>query len=143
MSDDLFKLQKRCAQLIQDSPYTARSLENCQKLKWLPFDQQFLIDKICLLRKIIEGHVPEYLISKLESFRFQHQYDTKCKTEFRLPKTRTNSLKIIFFYSTTKSSNTFAIEDIQKVPLRTMKTNLCKIIRAKYTADNFITYKLF
>ena len=36
---DLFKLQKRCARLILDSPYTARSLENFQKLKWLPIDQ--------------------------------------------------------------------------------------------------------
>ena len=113
------------------------------KLKWLPIDQLFLIDKICLLRRIIEGHVPEYLISKLESFRFQHQYNTKCKTDFRLPKPRTNSLKRTFFYSTIKSWNTFAIEDIQKVPLRTMKTNLCKIIMTKYIADNFVTHKLF
>ena len=141
--DDLFKLQKRCAQLILDSPYTARSLENFQKLKWLPIDQLFLIDKICLLHRIIEGHVPEYLISKLESFRFQHQYSTKCKTDFRLPKPRNNSLKRTFFYSTIKSWNTFAIEDIQKVPLRTMKTNLCKIIMTKYTVDNFVTHKLF
>ena len=113
------------------------------KLKWLPIDQLFLIDKICLLRRIIEGHVPEYLISKLEPFRFQHQYNTKCKTDFRLPKPRTNSLKRTFFYSTIKSWNTFAIEDIQKVPLRTMKTNLCKIIMTKYIADNFVTHKLF
>ena len=84
--DDLFKLQKRCARLILDSPYTTRSLENFQKLKWLSIDQLFLIDKICLLRKIIEGHVPEYLIGKLESFRFQHQYNTKCKTDLHLPK---------------------------------------------------------
>ena len=70
--DDLFKLLKRCARLILESPYTARSLENFQKLKWLPIDLLFLIDKICLFRKIVEGHVPEYLICKLESFRFQH-----------------------------------------------------------------------
>ena len=38
--------------------------------------------------------------------------------------------------------NTIAIEDIQKVPLHTMKTNLCKIIMAKYTADNFIILQL-
>ena len=84
------------------------------KVKWLPIDQLFLIDKICLLRKIIEGHVPEYLISKLESFRFQHQYNTKCKTDFCLPKPGTNSLKRTFFYSTIKSWNIFAIEDIQR-----------------------------
>ena len=141
--DGLFKLQKRCARLILDSPHTARSLENFQKLKWLSVDQLFRIDKICLLRKIIEGHVPEYHVSKLESFHFQHQGNTKCKTDFPLPKLRTNSLKITFFYSTITSCNRFAIEDIQKVPLRTMKTNLCKIIMAKYTADNFIRHKLF
>ena len=82
----------------------------------------FLIDKICLLRKIIEGHIPEYLISKLESFRLQHQYNTKWKTDFRL-EPRTNSLTRTFFYSTIRSWNTFAIDDIQ-VPLRTICVNL-------------------
>ena len=37
--DELFKLQKRCARLILDSPWDARSFDNFQKLKWLPIDQ--------------------------------------------------------------------------------------------------------
>ena len=32
-SDELFKLQKRCARLILDSPRDARSYDNFQKLK--------------------------------------------------------------------------------------------------------------
>ena len=61
----LIRLEFKSHNVILDSPYTARSLENFQKLKRLPIDQLFLIDKICHLRKIIEGHVPEHLISKL------------------------------------------------------------------------------
>ena len=95
--DDLFKLQKQCARLISGGPHTARSIENFQKLKWLPVDQLFLIDKICLFCEIIEGHGPDYLISKLKSFCLQHKYNTKCKTDSRLPKSRTNSLKITYF----------------------------------------------
>ena len=40
--DELFKLQKRCARLILDSPRDARSYDNFQKLKWLPVDQLFI-----------------------------------------------------------------------------------------------------
>ena len=53
--DELFKLQKRCARLILDSPWDARSFDNFQKLKWLPLDQMFKINKLGLLKKVIDG----------------------------------------------------------------------------------------
>ena len=46
--DELFKLQKRCARLILDSPRDARSYDNFQKLKWLPVDQLFKLNKLGL-----------------------------------------------------------------------------------------------
>ena len=64
--DDLFKLQKRCARLILDSPKEARSLDNFQKLQWLPIEKICEIRKLSLFHEIIDGRVPEYLIHKLE-----------------------------------------------------------------------------
>ena len=69
--DELFKLQKRCARLILDSPRDARSYDNFQKLKWLPVsvDQLFKLNKLRLLKKVIDNSAPEYLITTLDSLR--------------------------------------------------------------------------
>ena len=58
--DKLFKLQKRCARLILDSPRDAWSYDNFQKLKWLPIDQLFKLNKLGLLKKVIDWKAPEY-----------------------------------------------------------------------------------
>ena len=66
--DELFKLQKSCARLILDSPRDARSFDNFQKLKWLPIDQMFKLNKLGLLKKVIDGRAPEYpVITRGES----------------------------------------------------------------------------
>ena len=52
--DELFKLQKRCARLILDSPRDAQSYDNFQKLKWLPVDQIFKLNKLGQL--LMEEH---------------------------------------------------------------------------------------
>ena len=46
--DELFKLQKRCARLILDSPREARSYDNFQKLKWVPVDHIYKLNKLGL-----------------------------------------------------------------------------------------------
>ena len=95
--DELFKLQKRCARLILDSPRDARSYDNFQKLKWLPVDQLFKLNKLGLLKKVIDGRAPEYLITTLDSLRFEHKYSTRTKTLYRLPKPRTEAMRRTFF----------------------------------------------
>ena len=35
--------------------------DNFQKLKWLPINQMFKINKLDLLKKVIDGRAPEYL----------------------------------------------------------------------------------
>ena len=102
---ELFKLQKRCARLILDSPRDARSYDNFQKLKWLPVDQLFKLNKLGLLKKVIDGRTPEYLITTLDSLRFEHKYSTRTKTLYRLPKPRTEAMRRTFFYSTIKELN--------------------------------------
>ena len=67
--DELFKLQKRCARLILDSPQDARKYDNFKKLKWLPVDQLFKLNKLSLLKKVIDNSAPEYLITTLDSLR--------------------------------------------------------------------------
>ena len=77
--DELFKL---------DSPRDTRSYDNFQKLKWLPVDKLFKLNKLGLLKKVIDGKAPEYLIATLDSLRFEHKYSTRTKTLYSLPKTQ-------------------------------------------------------
>ena len=103
--DELFKLQKRCARLILNIPRDARSYDNFQKLKWLPVDQLFKLIKIGLLKKVIDGRAPEYLITTLDSLRFDHKYSTRTKTLYRLPKPRTEAMRRTFLYSSINELN--------------------------------------
>ena len=139
--DELFKLQKRCARLILDSPRDARSYDNFQKLKWLPVDQLFKLNKIGLLKKVIDGRAPEYLITTLDSLRFEHKYSTRTKTLYRLPKPRTEAMRRTFFYSTIKELNALNLEPTNSFSL--VKTTLTNNVTSNYTVDNFKVKKLF
>ena len=108
--DELFKLRKRCARLILDSPWDARSFDNFQKLKWLSIDQIFKLNKLGLLKKVIDGRAPEYVITILDSLRFEHKYSTRTKTLYRLPKPRTDATTRSFFYSSIKELNALNLE---------------------------------
>ena len=105
VANQLLKLQKRCARLILDSPWDARSFDNFQKLKWLPIDQMFKIKKLGLLKKVIDGRAPEYLTAIWDNFRFEHNYPTRAKTSYRLPKPGTEAMRRTFFYSTITDLN--------------------------------------
>ena len=63
-----FQLQKRCARLILESPRDTRSFDNFQKLKRLPADHVFKINKLGLLKNVIDGRAPEYLVVSIETF---------------------------------------------------------------------------
>ena len=59
---------------MTDSPWDARSYDNFQKLRRLPVEQLFKLNKLGLLKKVIDGKAPEYLIATLDSLRFEHKY---------------------------------------------------------------------
>ena len=139
--DELFNLQKRCARLIVDSPRDARSYDNFQKLKWLPLDQLFKLNKLGLLKNVIDGRAPEYLITTLDSLRFEHKYSTRTKTLYSLPKPRTEAMWRTFFYSTIKELNALNLEPTTSLSL--MKTTLTNNVASNYTMDNFKVKKLF
>ena len=139
--DELFKLQKRCAPLILDSPWDARSFDNFQKLKWLPIDQIFKINKIGLSKKVIDGRALEYLTASLDTLRFEHNYPTRAKTSYRLPKPRTEARRRTFFYSTIKDLNALNLNPTAS--FNSIKTTLIHNIALIYTVDNFKVKKLF
>ena len=65
---ELVKLQKHCARLILDIPRNARSIDNFQKLKWLPIDQMFRLSKLGHLKNVINRRVSDYLIKSWTHF---------------------------------------------------------------------------
>ena len=124
-----------------DSPRGERSFDNFQKLKWLPIDQIFKLNKLGLLKKIIDERVPEYLITILDLLRFEHKYSTRTKTLYPLPKPRTEAMRKTFFYSTIKELNALNLEPTTSFSL--MKTTLTNNAASNYTVDNFKVKKLF
>ena len=139
--DELYKLQKCYAQLILDSPRDARLYDNFQKLKWQPVDQLFRLNKLGLLKKVIDGRAPEYLITTLDSLGFEHKYSTRTKTLYCLPKPRTEAMRRTFFYSTTKELNALNLEPTTSFGL--MKATLTNNVASNYKVDNFKVKKLF
>ena len=139
--DELFKLQRRCARLILDSPWDARSFDNFQKLKWLPIDQMFKINKLGLLKKVIDGRAPEYLTASLDTLRFEHNYPTRAKTSYRLPKPRTEAMRRTFFYSAIKDFN--AVNLNPTASFNSIKATMINNTAPIYTVHNFKVKKLF
>ena len=61
----------------------------------------FKLNKLGLLKKVINGRAPEYLITTLDSLRFEHKYSTRTKTLYRLPRPRTEAMRkniLLFHY---------------------------------------------
>ena len=139
LHSQIILLQKCCAGLILDSPRDARSYDNFQKLKWQQVDQQFKLNKLGLLKKVIDGRAPEYLITTLDSLQFEHKYSTRTKTSYCLPKPRTEAMRKTFFYSTIKELNALNLVH----PFSLMKTTLTNNVASNYTVDNFKVKKLF
>ena len=118
-----------------DSPRDAQSYDNFQKLKWQQVDQPFKMNKLALLKKVIDGRAPEYLITTLDSLRFEHKYSTRTKTLYCLLKPRTEAMRKTFFYSTIKELNALNLEPT--TPFSLMKTTLTNDVASNYTVDNF------
>ena len=141
LHSQIILLQKRCAGLILESPRDARSYDNFQKLKWQQVDQPFKLNKLGLLKKVIDGRAPEYLITTLDSLRFEHEYSTRTKTLYCLPKPRTEAMRKTFFYSTIKELNALNLEPTTSFSL--MKATLTNKVASNYMVDNFKVKKLF
>ena len=101
----------------------------------------FKLNKLGLLKKIINGRAPEYLITTLDSLRFEHKYSTRTKTLYRLPKPRTEAMRRTFFYSTIKELNALNLEPTTSSSI--VKITLTNNVASNYTVDNFKLKKLF
>ena len=78
--------------------------DNFQKLKWLPINQMFKINKLDLLKKVIDGRAPEYLQAWTQ-FGLSTSILQEQKTLYRLPILRTEARRRTFFYSSIKEFN--------------------------------------
>ena len=101
----------------------------------------FKLNKLGLLKKVIEGRAPEYLITSLDSLQFEHKYSTRTKTLYCLPKPRTEAIMRTFFYSSIKELNALNLETTTSFSL--MKTTLANNAASNCTVDNLKVKKLF
>ena len=124
-----------------DIPRDAESFDSFQKLKWLPIDQIFKLNKLGLLKKVIDERVPEYLITILDSLRFEQKCSTRTKTLYPSPKPRTEAMRKTLFYSTIKELNALNLETTTSFSL--MNTTLTNNIASKHAVDNFKVKKFF
>ena len=115
-----------------------KSLSGCQLIKIT-----FKINKLCLLKKVIDGRAPEYLTASSDTLHFEHNYyPTRAKTSYHLPKPRTKAMRRTFFYSTIKDLNALNLNPTASFD--SMKTTLIiNNIAPIYMVDNFKLKKLF
>ena len=55
-----------------------------------------------MLKKILDGHAPDFLSEKLLSLKYHKSHDTRSRLPYQLPILRTNSMKRVFFYNAVK-----------------------------------------
>lgn len=101
----------------------------------------FKINKLGLLKKVIDGRAPEYVTASLDTLRFEHNYPTRAKTSYHLPKPRTEAMTRTFFHSTIKDLNALNLNPTAS--FNSMKTTLINSTAPIYTVDNFKVKKLF
>ena len=59
------KVQKRCALLILDAPFQARTLPLFYKLGWLPINHVCIERRLILFKRILDRRAPDYLTETL------------------------------------------------------------------------------
>ena len=65
--------------------FDSRSRDLFRKLNWYPIDTVCLASRLHLFKKIRNKLAPEYLINKLETFKYSHRYSTRLKSKYHLP----------------------------------------------------------
>lgn len=125
--DEIFKVQKRCALLILDAPFQARTLPLFYKLGWLP------INHICIERRLI---LFKRILDVLLTTSLRHCYDWNSASlmlqDLGCLIPRTNNGKQMFFFNALRfwkniSDNDFAID------LNKFRSNYFDCIIGKFT----------
>ena len=101
----------------------------------------FKINRLGLLKKVIDGRAPEYLTASLDTLRFEHNYPTRAKTSYRLPKPRTEAMRRTSFYSAIKDFNALNLNPTAS--FNSIKATMINNTAPIYTVDNFKVKKLF
>ena len=142
--DEIFKVQKRCACIILDAPFQARTLPLFLELDWLPINQICIERRLFLFKEILDGRAPDYLSEKLLSLKYHKSYDTRSRLSYRLPISGTNSMKRMFFYNAVKLWNDVSDNDLVcSSDVKIFKRNYCNLIMCKFTPDSFRSDRIF
>ena len=142
--DNIFKVQKRCACLILDAPFQARTLPLFYKLGWLPINHICIERRLILFKKILDGRAPNYLSEKLLSLKYCKFYDTRSRMPYRLPIPRTNCRKRMFFYNAFQLWNNISDNEfVYSTDLKKFRSNYFDCIMRKFTPDSFKTDRIF
>lgn len=143
--DDIFKVQKRCARIILDAPFQARTLPLFLELGWLPINHLCIARRLCLFKNILDGRAPDYLTQKLSSLKFNKLYDTRSRLPYRLPIPRTNSMKRMFFYNAVKLWNvvTSNRDFVCFSSAKKFRRSYFDLIMCKFTPDTFRIDRVF
>ena len=83
--DEVFKVQTRCARIILDAPFLARTLPPFLELGWLPINQIGIERILLLLKNMLDGRALDYLSEKLLSLKYHKSYDIRSRLPYRLP----------------------------------------------------------
>ena len=141
---DIFKVQKRCACLILDAPFQARTLPLFYKLGWLPINHICIERRLILFKKILDGRAPDYLSEKLLSLKYCKSHDTRSRMPYRLPIPRTNSRKRMFFFNALQLWKNISDNDfVYSTDLKKFRRNYFDCIMRKFTPDSFKTDRIF
>jgi len=142
--DAIFKVQKRCARIILDAPFQARTLLLFLELGWLPINQTCIERRLFLFKKILDGRAPDYLSEKLLSLKYHEACDTRSRLPYRLPIPRTNSMKRMFFYNAVKPWNDVSDNDLVcSSDVKKFKGKYFNLIMCKFTPDSFRIDRIF
>ena len=120
--DDIFKVQERCACIILDAPFQARTLPLFLELGWLPINQICIERRLLLLKNILDGRAPDYLCEKLLSLKYRKSHNTRTRLLYRFPSIpRTNNMKRMFFYNVLKLWNNSSDNLVHAAGVKTFK----------------------
>ena len=97
-----------------------------------------------MLKKILDGHAPDFLSEKLLSLKYHKSHDRRSRLPYRLPIPRINSMKRMFFYNAVKLWNNVSENVlVRSSDVKKFKRNFLDSVMCKFTPDSFKIDRIF
>ena len=114
------------------------------ELGWLPINQICIERILLMLKKILDGHAPDFLSEKLLSLKYHKSHDTRSRLPYRLSIPCTNSIKRMFFYNAVKLWNNVSenvlvrSSDVKKFKRNFLDSDMCKFTPDSFKIDRIV-----